>query len=64
MKLIKLKDPRKINGGNRTPRNDNQRNTARNRMIKDNPMKEPRNKIEQSQRMMGNQRWRFRKKHK
>jgi len=62
MKYQKIKDFRKINSGNRMPRNENQRTSAIKTMLLNNPLKKPLNRINQSLRMFGNQLWKLRKK--
>jgi len=58
----KIKNLNKRNSGNRTPRNENQRKSAVKIMILHNPLKKPLNRINQSQRMVGNSLWKQRKK--
>ncbi len=59
--LIKIKNSKNTNRGNRTPRTRQQIVFARARMIFNNPMKKPFNRTMQSMRMMENKRWMFRK---
>jgi hypothetical protein len=60
--IIPIKDLRKTNSGNRTPRSEAQRTAALKRMLLDNPMKKPTNRIKKSMWMWGNQFWKLRKK--
>ena len=59
MRYKKIKDMRKINSGNQTPRNENQIRVAIKRMLFDNPLKNPINRMNHSLRMFGNQLWKF-----
>lgn len=51
----------KSNMGNRNPRTRLQIQTATRRMLLDNPLKKPVNQIKQSNRMIKNQLWKYRK---
>ena len=61
MKVRKIKDLRKTNKGNRHPRTDTQKLPLIRRLLLDNPAKKPINRMRQSTRMIGNQRWKLRK---
>lgn len=61
MKLRKIKDLRKRNKGNKTARTEKQILSAIERMLLNNPMKKPVNRINQSERMRGNKLWELRK---
>jgi hypothetical protein len=52
----------KRNSGNKSPRNQNQRMAAIKLMILKNPMKNPKNQLAQSHRMVKNQYWKLRKR--
>ena len=62
VKYKKVKDIKKVNSGNKTPRTKSQIDALLRRMLFDNPLKKPLNRINQSQRMYGNKLWRQRKK--
>ena len=64
MKVInfrKIKDFRRVNSGNQTARTEQQIFSARKRMILRNPLKDAKNQLKQSNRMVKNELWKHRK---
>ena len=59
--LRRIKYLRKSNHGNKSPRTLLQINSSIRRMLLDNPLKNPTNRINQSLRMFNNQLWKSRK---